>query len=204
MRPQDPIVPNIYIKLPQLSFLVNIAGFDFLKGYLESYLKDIGPSVVNQWFGSVPDLGMDIVKHKTGFSVEIPVDAKGEVSFLSSLYVLTVQVQIGDAQAQFPCSPAFFKKMEVMVGGDPQEHTPGSIVASMFTGEEITGVPIKSPEPRIPHSVCIGKGMEILPLEREGAGDHCQFTMKEIHVVRWELSGVDKHVVGQTGLGMCS
>jgi len=75
--------------------------------YLETGLKDVCAATVNRrrYFTILNDRS-DIVKHETGFFIEIPIQTGGEVGLFSPSDSLVVQVYKGEASRHFPGSPS--------------------------------------------------------------------------------------------------
>ena len=125
-------------------------------------------------------LRRSIVKHKTGFLVEIPVQASREIEFFSAPDSRTVQVYIGEPRRQLPGPPSSLKRTEVMLWLQAVKSTTLSAIISMFARNEVAAKQIKSPEIRVAQRFCILEDMKILPLEGEGTIDNCKFCVDKI------------------------
>ena len=182
----------------------NLTPFTF-KGFsklnLETGLEDVCVATVNWgWCFTIFNLGVDIVKHKTGFLVEIPVQAGREIKFFSAPDSRTVQVYIREPRRQLPRPPFALQGMEIMLWLQTVKSTTLSAIISMFARNEVAAKQIKSPEIRVAQRFCILEDMKILPLEGEGTMNRCKFRVDKICRVRNKFARIYKSIVRKARL----
>ena len=148
-----------------------------------------------RWCFAIFNLSPDIIKHKTGFLVEIPVQSGREIEFFSAPDSLTVQVYIREPRCQLPGPPSSLKRTEVMFWVQAEKSTAFSAIISMFARNEVTSKQIKSPEIRVAQCIRILEDMKILPLEGEGTIDNCKFCVDKIRRVRNKFACIHKSII---------
>ncbi len=127
---------------------------------------DVRIAVVDIEGGTVPNVGMNVIERDTEVFVHVPVKACRQIAFLSALDLTAVQVQIGIAEGQFPCTQTGSAKPEIIPGADFSKDALLEIVEAMFAREKIAAIYIPAPKVRVLRRGGIHECVDVFGLKR--------------------------------------